>query len=159
MIFTMSLGGSHLLLYSTLAIETVFSTKSIKPFDCTRWTPQLPSLYVIDDHTECMREQFCMVSKSGNNCTRFSKHAHKNNEDYTYHHQLQWNPSITDTFGEQCFNWPLYRGGLCWEVVLYKNCSFGTWVPGRYIATGLYSGVVVNRGSTVPFWGEPELLE
>ncbi len=40
-------------------------------------------------------------------------------------------------------------GGLCWEVVLYTNCSFGTWVPGRYIATGLYSEVVVNRGSTV----------
>ncbi len=32
-------------------------------------------------------------------------------------------------------------------LVLYTNCSFGTWVPGRYIATGLYSEVVVNRGS------------
>ncbi len=25
------------------------------------------------------------------------------------------------------------------------NCSFGTWVPGRYIAVGLYSGVAVKR--------------
>ncbi len=63
--------------------------------------------------------------------------------------QLQWNPSITGTFGEQCF-------GLYTEVafverlcVLYTNCSFGTWVPGRYIATGLYSEVVVKGGSTV----------
>ncbi len=28
--------------------------------------------------------------------------------------------------------WPLYRGGLYWGVVLYTNCSFWTWVPGRY---------------------------
>ncbi len=40
-------------------------------------------------------------------------------------------PSITDNFGEQCFG----RGG---QVVLYTNCSFGTWVPGRY---GLYTEV------------------
>ena len=61
-----------------------------------------------------------------------------------------WNPSITDTFGEQCF-------GLYTEVAFVEmlfctntNCSFRTWVPGRYIATGLYSEeVVVNRGSTV----------
>ncbi len=32
---------------------------------------------------------------------------------------------------------------------MYTNCSFGTWVPGRYIAAGLYSEVVVNGGSTV----------
>ncbi len=31
--------------------------------------------------------------------------------------------------------WPLY-----WEVVLYTNCSFGTWVPGRYIQRWPYSG-------------------
>ncbi len=56
---------------------------------------------------------------------------------------------ITGTFGEQCF-------GLYTEVafverlcVLYTNCSFGTWVPGHYIATGLYSEVVVKGGSTV----------
>ncbi len=62
---------------------------------------------------------------------------------------MQWNPSITDTFGEQCF-------GLYTEVAfverlfcMYTNCSFGTWVPGRYIAIGLYSEAVVNRGSTV----------
>ncbi len=29
------------------------------------------------------------------------------------------------------------------------NCSFGTWIPGRYIAVGLYSGVPVKRGSTI----------
>ena len=29
---------------------------------------------------------------------------------------------------------------------MYTNCSFGAWVP---IAAGLYSEVVVNRGSTV----------
>ncbi len=58
--------------------------------------------------------------------------------------KLQWNPSITDIFGEQCF-------GLYTEVAFVERlfCSFGTWVPGRYIAAGLYSEVVVNRGSTV----------
>ncbi len=39
--------------------------------------------------------------------------------------------------------WPLLRG--CFVT----NCSFGTWVPGRYIAAGLYLEVIVNRGSTV----------
>ena len=56
----------------------------------------------------------------------------------------QWNPSITDTFGEQCF-------GLYTEVAFVERlfCTqTGTWVPGRYIAAGLYSEVVVNRGST-----------
>ncbi len=28
--------------------------------------------------------------------------------------------------------WLLYRGGLYCGVVLHTNCSFGTWVPGRY---------------------------
>ena len=58
--------------------------------------------------------------------------------------QLQWNPSITGTFGEQCF-------GLYTEVAFVERlfCTqTGTWVPGRYIAVGLYSEVVVNRGST-----------
>ena len=32
---------------------------------------------------------------------------------------------------------------------MYTNCTFGTWVPGRYIAVGLYSGVAVKRDSTV----------
>ena len=45
--------------------------------------------------------------------------------------------------------WPLYRGGLCRGVVLCTNSSFGTCVPGRYIAVGLSSGVAVKRGSTV----------
>ncbi len=54
--------------------------------------------------------------------------------------------AIMDTFGEQCFGlytevafiqrWPLLRGYFL----------FGT---GRYIVTGLYSEVVVNKGSTV----------
>ena len=43
----------------------------------------------------------------------------------------------------------LYKGGLCRGVVLYTNCSFGTRVPGHYIAVDLYSEVVVNGGSTV----------
>ena len=34
-------------------------------------------------------------------------------------------------------------------VVLCTNSSFGTCVPGRYIAVGLSSGVAVKRGSTV----------
>ncbi len=33
---------------------------------------------------------------------------------------------------------------------MYTICSFGTWIPGRYIYRGgLYSGVAVKRGSTV----------
>ncbi len=36
--------------------------------------------------------------------------------------------------------WPLYRGGLYWGVVLYTNCSFGTWVPGRYIEVAFIQG-------------------
>ncbi len=51
---------------------------------------------------------------------------------------IQWNPSITDTFGEQCLTF-IQRG------CLYTNCSLGTWVSGHYID----SEVVVNRGSTV----------
>ena len=45
--------------------------------------------------------------------------------------------------------WPLYRGGLCRGVVLCTDSSFGTRVPGRYIAVGFSSGVAVKRGSTV----------
>ena len=45
--------------------------------------------------------------------------------------------------------WPLYRGGLCRGVVLCTDSSFGTPVPGRYIAVDLSSGVAVKRGSTV----------
>ncbi len=50
-----------------------------------------------------------------------------------------------NTIGEQCF-------GLYTEVAFVERlfCTqTGTWVPGRYIAAGLYSEVVVNRGSTV----------
>ncbi len=36
--------------------------------------------------------------------------------------------------------WPLYRGGLYWGVVWYTNCSFGTWVPGRYTEVGFIQG-------------------
>ena len=64
--------------------------------------------------------------------------------------QLQWNPSTAATLGEQHFG--RYVGVAfieVIEVVLYTTCSFGTWVPGRYIAVGLYSGVAVKRGSTV----------
>ncbi len=61
---------------------------------------------------------------------------------------LQWNLSITETFGEQCFGHYTEVALVCW-VVLYANCSFGTWVPGRYIAGGLSSGVAVKRDSTV----------
>ena len=59
--------------------------------------------------------------------------------------ELQWNPSITDTFGEQCF-------GLYTEVAFVEGLFCTQTVhlgPGRYIATGLYSEVVVNGGSTV----------
>ncbi len=36
--------------------------------------------------------------------------------------------------------WPLYRGGLYWGVVLYTNCSFGTWVPSRYTEVAFIQG-------------------
>ena len=62
---------------------------------------------------------------------------------------IQWNPSLTDTFGEHSF-------GRYTEVAFVEglfchgtNSSFGTCVPGRYIAVGLSSGVAVKRGSTV----------
>ena len=45
--------------------------------------------------------------------------------------------------------WPLYRGSLCRGVVLCASSSFGTRIPGRYIAVGLSSGVAVKGGSTV----------
>ncbi len=60
---------------------------------------------------------------------------------------IQWNPSIAATLGEQHFG--RYIGVAFIEGLFCTNCSFGTWVPGRYIAVGLYSGVAVKRGSTV----------
>ncbi len=45
-------------------------------------------------------------------------------------------PSIAATLGEQ-------HVGRYIGVVLYTNCSFGTWIPGRY------TEVAVKRGSTV----------
>ncbi len=60
---------------------------------------------------------------------------------------IQWNPSIAAILGEQHFSH--YIGVAFIEGLFCTNCSFGTWVPGRYIAVGLYSGVAVKRGSTV----------
>ncbi len=59
---------------------------------------------------------------------------------------------IAATFGEQHYFWPevaFIEGLFC----TCTNCSFRTWVPGRYmyisIAVGLYSGVAVKaRGSS-----------
>ncbi len=46
--------------------------------------------------------------------------------------------------------WPLYRGGLYTEVAFTQTVHLGPrCLHGRYIAAGLYSEVVVNRGSTV----------
>ncbi len=46
-----------------------------------------------------------------------------------------WNPSIIivamHPWGNNILT-VIYRGGLYGGVVLYTNCSFGTWVPGRY---------------------------
>ncbi len=59
---------------------------------------------------------------------------------------LQWNPSITDTFGEQ-YNvlafiqrWPLLRGCFVHKLFIWDR------VPGRYIATGfnLFGGGLEN---------------
>ena len=58
------------------------------------------------------------------------------------HTRVQWNTSIAATLGEQHFS-RYNRGGLYWGIVLYTNCSFGTWVPSRY------TEVAVKRGSTV----------
>ncbi len=61
---------------------------------------------------------------------------------------IQWNPSITDIFGGTMF-------GLYTEVVFVERlfCTQTVYLgPGCLaviIATGLYSEVVVNRGSTV----------
>ena len=62
---------------------------------------------------------------------------------------MQWNPTITDTFGEQYY-------GLYTEVAFVERLFCMQTVhlgpgclPGRYIAAGLYSEVVVNRGSTL----------
>ncbi len=41
--------------------------------------------------------------------------------------------------------WPLYRDGLYWGVVLYTNCSFGTWVPGRYTEVAFIQGWPLRR--------------
>ncbi len=74
-------------------------------------------------------------------------HAHQNVISARNKH-IQWNPSIAATLGEQHFG--RYIGVAFIEgLFLCTNCSFGTWVPGRYIAVGLYSGVAVKRGSTV----------
>ncbi len=59
--------------------------------------------------------------------------------------EVQWNPSIAATLGEQHFG---HYIGVAFIEGLFCT-SFGTWVPGRYIAVGLYSGVAVKRGSTL----------
>ena len=64
---------------------------------------------------------------------------------------IQWNPSITDTFGEQSFG-RYTEVAFVDGVVLCTNSSFETRVPGRYIAVGLSSGVAVKRGSTVTYY-------
>ena len=65
-------------------------------------------------------------------------------KDILWEH-IQWKPSITDTFGEQCF-------GLHTEVAFVERLFCTRTVhlgPGCLAAAGLYSEVVVNRGSTV----------
>ncbi len=66
----------------------------------------------------------------------------------TRENMVQWNPSITDIYGEQCFGplyrgWPLLRGCFVHKQFIW---DLGAWL--------LYSNwplleVVVNRGSTV----------
>ncbi len=51
----------------------------------------------------------------------------------------QWNPSIAATLGEQHFG--RYIGVAFIEgLFLYTNCSFGTWVPGRYTEVAFIQG-------------------
>ena len=67
-------------------------------------------------------------------------HAHQNVIIISARNKrIQWNPSIAATLGEQHFG--RYIGVVFIEGLFCTNCSFGTWVPGRYIAVGLYSGV------------------
>ncbi len=52
------------------------------------------------------------------------------------HDQLQWNLSIAATLGEQHFG----RYIEVAVVVLYTNCSFEIWVPGRYTEVAFIQG-------------------
>ncbi len=58
---------------------------------------------------------------------------------------LQWNPSITDTFGEQHFG-PYVEMAFIEGLFCTQTVHLG---PGLYIVVGLYSGVAVKRSSTV----------
>ncbi len=42
---------------------------------------------------------------------------------------LQWNSSIAATLGGNFFGRYI---GVAFIKGLYTNCSFGTWIPGRY---------------------------
>ncbi len=54
--------------------------------------------------------------------------------------KLQWNPSIAATMGNNIlaaiWGWPLLRGCFVHKI----NCSFGTWVPGRYTEVAFIQG-------------------
>ncbi len=51
---------------------------------------------------------------------------------------VQWNPSIAATLGEQYFG--RYIGVAFIEGLFYTNCSFGTWIPGRYTEVAFIQG-------------------
>ncbi len=62
--------------------------------------------------------------------------------------EIQWNTSITDTFGEQCFG-PYIEVAFVERLFLHKPFiwDLGAWP--LYSNWPFYSEVVVNRGSTV----------
>ncbi len=52
---------------------------------------------------------------------------------------IQWSPSIAATLGEQ--NVGRYIGVAFIEGLFFNtNCSFGTWVPGRYTEVAFIQG-------------------
>ncbi len=51
---------------------------------------------------------------------------------------LLYRPPLGNNVLAIVYEWLLLR------ICLYTKYSFGTWVPGRYIAVGLYSGVAVD---------------
>ncbi len=55
-------------------------------------------------------------------------------------HTRQFVKLIVYMYDLLCTGPPLGNNMLAYTEVVYTNCSFGTWVPGRYIAVGLYSG-------------------
>ncbi len=127
----------YLLFVITLAVHHQIVSRLGQTSHCScALQPTVPSLeWIFCNMTSCIKSMWCC------GCMGLSRPPKKGKTHaFVLLHTVEPLHS-GHPWGTKC--WPLYRGGVYWGVVLYTNCSFGTWVPGRY------TEVAVKRGSTV----------